>query len=160
MSGRTGGGNGVFLGELLESDFLGMLDGTFLLHDGVLNGLLLRDHRAHSVVLLFESFSKEFNLVGLGSGLFSEVVNVLLLNRDCAGAGSLLSDLLLKETSKLLILLEVSNTLGNKNFSLSNDLGESHVSGLLSLEEFLERVELESRSTLVEDEVHAVPSTT
>jgi len=160
VSGRTGSGNGVFFGKLLESDFLGMLDGLLLLHDGVLNRLLLRDHGAHSVVLLLESFSKEFNLVGLGSGLFSEVVNILLLNRDSVGAGSLLSNLLLEETSKLLVFLEVSNTLGNKNFSLSNDLGERHVSRLLGLEEFLERVELESGSTLVEDEVHAIPSTT
>jgi hypothetical protein len=160
VSGGTGSGNGVFLSELFESDFLGMLDGTFLLHDGVLNGLLLGDHGSHSVVLLLESFSKEFNLVSLSGSLLGEVIDVLLLDRDSVGAGSLLSNLLLEETSKLLVFLEVSNTLGNKNLGLSNDLCESHVSGLLGLEELLERVELESGSTLVEDKVHAVPSTT
>lgn len=160
MSGRTGGGNGVFLSKFFESNFLGMLDSTLLLHDGVLNGLLLGDHRSHSVVLLLKSFSKEFNLVGLSGSLLGEVIDVLLLDRDSVSAGSLLGNLLLEETSKLLVFLEVSNTLGNKNLGLSNDLSESHVSGLFGLKEFLERVELESGSTLVEDKVHAIPSTT
>lgn len=137
-----------------------MLDSTLLLHDGMLNGLLLGDHRSHSVVLLLKSFSKEFNLVGLSSSLLGEVIDVLLLDRDSVSAGSLLSNLLLEETSKLLVFLEVSNALGNKNLGLSNDLSEGHVSGLLGLEEFLERAELESGSTFVEDKVHAIPSTT
>jgi hypothetical protein len=160
VGGGTSSSNGVLLSELLESNLLGMLDGGLLLHDGVLDGLLLGDHGSHSVVLLLESFSKEFNLVSLSGSLLGEVIDVLLLDRDSVSAGSLLSNLLLEETSELLVLLEVSNTLGNKDLGLSNDLGESHVGGLLGLEELLERVELESGSTLVEDKVHAVPSTT
>lgn len=99
LSGRTGGGDGVFLGKFLEGDFLGLLDGCFLLHDGMLDGLLFGDHRSHSVVLLLERLSEELNFVGLSGGLLGKIVNVFLLNRDGVGAGSLLGDLLLQEFS-------------------------------------------------------------
>lgn len=101
-----------------------MLDSSLFLHDGMLDGLLLGDHGAHSVVLLFESFSKEFYLIGLGSSVFSEVINVFLLNRDSASASSLLGDLGLKKSSELLVLFEVLDTLSDENLSLSDNLGE------------------------------------
>jgi len=160
VGGGTSSGNGVFLGKLFEGNFLGLLDSMLLLHDGVLDGFLLGDHGAHSVVLLLESFSKEFYLVGLGGSGFGEIVNVLLLNRDGVGAAGLLGDLGLKESSELLVLLEVLDTLSDKDFSLSDDFGEGKASSGLGLEELLESTELVSGATLVEDKVHVVPSTT
>ena len=65
----------------------------------MLDGLLLGDHRSHSVVLLLERLSEELNFVGLSGGLLGKIVNVFLLNRDGVGAGSLLGDLLLQESS-------------------------------------------------------------
>lgn len=58
VSGRTGGGDGVFLGELFESYFLGMLNSALLLHDSVFHSLLFRNHGTHSVVFLLKGFSK------------------------------------------------------------------------------------------------------
>ena len=113
MSGRTSGGYGVFLGKFFEGYLLGMLDCALLLHDGMLHSLLLWDHGSHSVVLLLESFSQQFNFIGLSSGLSGEVINVFLLDRNGIGASSLLSNLLLQESSKLLLLLEISHTLSN-----------------------------------------------
>jgi hypothetical protein len=160
VGGGTSSGNGVFLGKFLEGNFLGLFDGGLLLHDGVLDGFLLGDHGAHSVVLLLESFSKEFYLVGFGGSGFGEIVNVLLLNRDGVGAAGLLGDLGLEESSELLVLLEVLDTLGDKDLSLSDDFGEGKAGSGLGLEELLESVELVSGATLVEDKVHVVPSTT
>ena len=113
VSGGTSGGYGVFLGKFFEGDLLSLLDRALLLHDGMLHSLLLGDHGSHSVVLLLESFSQQFNFIGLSSGLSGEVINVFLLDRNGIGASSLLSNLLLQESSELLLLLEISHTLSN-----------------------------------------------
>jgi len=160
VSGGTSSGYGVFLGKLFEGDLFGMFDRALLLHDGMLHSLLLRDHGSHSVVLLLESFSQQFNFIGLSGGLSSEVIDVFLLNRDGIGASGLLSNLLLQESSELLLLLEISHTLSDEHLCLTNDLGKSSVSLSFSFEELLERLKLVSGSALVEHKVHVVPSTT
>lgn len=57
-----------------------------------------------------------------------------MLDRDRLGAGSLLSNLALQETSKLLLLFEVLDTFSDKDLSLANNLGKSQASSSLSLE--------------------------
>lgn len=123
MSGRTSSGYGVFLGKLFEGDLLGMFDRALLLHDGMLHSLLLGDHGSHSVVLLLEGFCQQLNFIGFSSGLSGEVINVFLLDGDGVGASSLLSNLLLQESSELLLVLEISHALSDKHLSLTNDLG-------------------------------------